>query len=141
MMFNATKRTLTALALGLALATSASPALARPFDLNANGSNVPAGSVRPQAPSQSTPPLAAAAVLMAASAPSAAHTVLNPSPRGVAINVTQTRSAGPVVRSNPDQQTTPPSDSGAAPPGHIAGFRYCPRVGPCVSPDSILTQG
>jgi hypothetical protein len=41
-----------ALTLALALAASAAPAGARPFDLNANGSYVPAGLVSLQAPSQ-----------------------------------------------------------------------------------------
>jgi hypothetical protein len=41
-----------ALALVLGLAASAAPAGARPFDLNANGSEVPAGLASMQAPSQ-----------------------------------------------------------------------------------------
>jgi hypothetical protein len=54
-----THRISTGIALVLALAASAASASARPFDLNANGSFVPAGSASLQAPSQSTgvPPI------------------------------------------------------------------------------------
>jgi hypothetical protein len=57
-----THRISTGVALALALAASAAPASARPFDLNANGSYVPAGSASMQAPSQPTgvPPILAA---------------------------------------------------------------------------------
>jgi hypothetical protein len=57
-----THRISTGVALALALAASATPASARPFDLNANGSNVPAGSANLQAPSRPTgvPPILAA---------------------------------------------------------------------------------
>jgi hypothetical protein len=47
-----THRIGTSVALALALAASAAPAGARPFDLNANGSYVPAGLANMQAPSQ-----------------------------------------------------------------------------------------
>jgi hypothetical protein len=43
------------IALALALATSAAPASARPFDLNANGPYVPVTVASTQAPSQVTP--------------------------------------------------------------------------------------
>ena len=51
-----THRISTGVALALALAASAAPASARPIDLNANGSYVPAGSASMQAPSQPTQP-------------------------------------------------------------------------------------
>ena len=58
-----THRISTGVALALALAVSAAPASARPFDLNANGSNVPAGSASLQAPRRTTgvPPILAVA--------------------------------------------------------------------------------
>ncbi|MDQ6819814.1 MAG: hypothetical protein M3076_05650 [Actinomycetota bacterium] len=43
--------------LALALGASAAPASARPFDINPNGSYVPAGSVSMQAPSRSATPI------------------------------------------------------------------------------------
>jgi hypothetical protein len=49
-----THRISTSIVLALALATTAAPASARPFDLNANGSYVPAGS--PSMLSQTAPP-------------------------------------------------------------------------------------
>jgi hypothetical protein len=57
-----THRISTGVALALALAVSAAPASARPFDLNAEGSYTPAGSASAQAPSQPTrlPPILAA---------------------------------------------------------------------------------
>ena len=87
--------------------------------------------------------LTAAAVIVAASGPSAAYARLdlNPSPRGVAIVLAQA-SAGPVVRSNPGQQTPPtailarrtaypsPAFLGArASAVHLAVYRRDPRVG------------
>ena len=56
-----THRIGTGVALALALAASAAPASARPFDLNANGSEVPAGSASMPAASEPTgvPPPAA----------------------------------------------------------------------------------
>jgi hypothetical protein len=51
-----THRISTGVALALALATSAAPASARPFDLNANGSYVPAGSASMRATKPSPPP-------------------------------------------------------------------------------------
>jgi hypothetical protein len=50
-----THRITTGLALALALGASAAPAAARQFDLNANGSYVPAGSVSMQASQPSRP--------------------------------------------------------------------------------------
>jgi hypothetical protein len=50
-----THRITTGLALALALAASAAPAAARQFDLNANGSYVPAGSVSMRASQPSRP--------------------------------------------------------------------------------------
>lgn len=47
-----THRISTGVALALALAATAAPASARPFDINSNGSYVPAGSASLQAPSQ-----------------------------------------------------------------------------------------
>lgn len=86
--------------------------------------------------------LTAAAVIVAASGPSAANARLdlNPSPRGVAIVLAQA-SAGPVVRSNPGQQTPPTSDSGAAHSVPVASVPRCPRVGPCISPYTVVTHG
>ena len=52
-----THRIGTSVALALALAASAAPAGARQIDLNANGSDVPAGLASMQAPSQSAAPL------------------------------------------------------------------------------------
>jgi hypothetical protein len=52
-----TRRISTSIALGLALATSAGPALARPSDLNANGSYITSG--RPSMHSQPNRPTAA----------------------------------------------------------------------------------
>jgi hypothetical protein len=51
-----THRIGTGIVLALALGTCAAPASARPFDLNANGSNVPAGAASMQTTSQPTPP-------------------------------------------------------------------------------------
>ena len=45
-----------ALALALALGTGAAPASARPFDLNANGSYVPAGTTSTQTSTQTAEP-------------------------------------------------------------------------------------
>lgn len=86
--------------------------------------------------------LTAAAVIVAASGPSAAYARLdlNPSPRGVAIVLAQA-SAGPVVRSNPGQQTPPTTDSGAADSVPVASVPRCPRVGPCISPYTVVTHG
>ena len=58
-----THRIGTSVALALAFAASATPAGARPFDLNATGPNVPAAPASTQAPSQRTgpPPILAAA--------------------------------------------------------------------------------
>jgi hypothetical protein len=61
-----THRIGTSLALALALAASAAPASARPFDLNANGSEVPAGSASMQAASQPTQPTGVPPILLAA---------------------------------------------------------------------------
>lgn len=75
--------------------------------------------------------LTAAAVIAAATAPSAAtaataRSELNPSPRGVAIVLGHT--------ANPQA---------SAYPGHrarVASVPRCPRVGPCISPYSIATH-
>lgn len=52
-----THRIRTGVVLALALGTSAASTSAKTFDLNANGSYVPAGSVSRQAPSQPTAPV------------------------------------------------------------------------------------
>ncbi len=67
--------------------------------------------------------LTVAAVIAAAGAPSAAHAgvALNPSPRGVAIPLAQVQGATAVMRLNRDER--------------------CPRVGPCISPYSVVTRG
>lgn len=61
-----THRIATSVALALALAASATPAGARPFDLNANGSYVPAGSASMQAARQATTPTGVPPILAAA---------------------------------------------------------------------------
>jgi hypothetical protein len=58
-----THRISTGVALALALAASAAPATARPFDLNASGSEVPAGSASMQTASQPTQPTGAPPIL------------------------------------------------------------------------------
>ena len=62
-------------ALALALAAGAAPASARPFDLNAHGSFVPAGSASMQAPSQpiGMPPILPAPPPSQRAAPRQAH--------------------------------------------------------------------
>jgi hypothetical protein len=61
-----THRIGTSVALALALAAIATPAGARPFDLNANGSEVPAGPTSMQAASQPTQPNGVPPILSAA---------------------------------------------------------------------------
>jgi hypothetical protein len=86
--------------------------------------------------------LTAAAVIVAASPASAAHAGfdLNPSPRGVAIVLGQGQSAGPVVRSNPDQQMPPTSDSGPVPVGRATGLAPAARAGHAQSGESPRAQ-
>jgi hypothetical protein len=86
--------------------------------------------------------LTAAAVIVAASGPSAAHAGLdlNPSPRGVAIVLAQAQPASSGVRSNSDQQMPQTSDPGAAHSVSAASIPRCPRVGPCISPYTVVTH-
>jgi hypothetical protein len=115
-MFTLIKRTPNALALAvaLALAAGAAPAAARPFDLNATGSYVAAGSVGPKLPGAS--------------------------PLGLAI-VGQTPSASPAVRPNPDEQTQQASDTGSGHHVRVAPVQRCSMRGPCTSPGSTPAQG
>jgi len=116
-MFRLNKPTLSAAAAiaALAIAASATPASARPFDLNANGSNVPAGSGSTQA--------------------------LSPSPRGVAIVLGQTPSDSAAARPNPDEQTQQTSNTSTGRPARVAGVPRCPVRGPCIPPVSLAAQG
>ena len=86
--------------------------------------------------------LTAAAVIVAASGPSAAYARLdlNPSPRGVAIVLAQAHPASSVVRSNSDQQMPQTSDPGAAHSVSVASIPRCPRVGRCISPYAVVTH-
>ena len=99
-------RVTTTIVVALGLATGAAPASASPFDVYAHGTYVSAGPV----------------------------TMLNTSPRGVAIGLNQARNPGAAVRPDTDQQAPRTSKPGRAPRRHTAGFRGCPRVGPCISP-------
>lgn len=112
-----TNRTLKALllAVSLALAGSAAPASARLFDLNADGSYLPAGNDQTQA--------------------------LAPSPRGFAIILGQSASASRVVHGNPDEQTAQTSAADTGRHVRVGAVQRCPSHGPCISPDSLLTQG
>jgi hypothetical protein len=137
-------RITTGIVLALALGTSAAPATARTFNFNRTGSMAQqplprrCGTQRVFSGKARTLPCRRAAT----TPPSAfARFELNPSPRGVAIGLTQVHGAGRVVGGAPDQQILPAGDPGARHDVRFAGFAHCPRVGPCAPPDSVTTQG
>lgn len=106
----------TGVALALAVLASAAPASARVLDLNANGSDGPAGGAHTQA--------------------------LSPSPRGLALVLGQTPNASQAVRPEPGEYTTRRTrDSDAGRDERVASVPHCPGRGPCISLDNILTQG
>jgi hypothetical protein len=84
-----------------------------------------------------------AVVLIVVSAPSVAYArfELNPAPRGVAIVLGQTQNTSSALRSNADRQIAQTGDARTGHGARFAGFTHCPRVGPCVSPDRVITQG